>query len=136
MFELFSRRWHHFAKTKIKIHELARSEKRYCRRTFLSRMSHRHVEIIASCARRTHLEEAKILFREGETVNRFYLIEKGGVDLVVATKAGERRVVAGRIGPGGVLAWSWLFPPYAWQITTRAGLSLIDGEPAINTGPA
>ncbi|MGH7935678.1 MAG: cyclic nucleotide-binding domain-containing protein, partial [Chthoniobacterales bacterium] len=87
---------------------------------FLKGMSGRHLEILASCASRTHFHEGKIIFRQGETANRFYLIEEGAVDLVAATKSGERRVVAGRIGPGGVLGWSWLFPPYEWQFTARA----------------
>ena len=28
--------------------------------------------------------------------------------------------MAGNIAPGGVLGWSWLFPPYEWQFTARA----------------
>ena len=87
---------------------------------FLQGMSHRHVEILASCARRTQFNEGQIIFRQGETANRFYLIGEGAVELVAATKSGERRVVAGSIGPGGVLGWSWLFPPYEWQFTARA----------------
>jgi len=87
---------------------------------FLKGMSHRQVEILASCARRTHFNEGKTIFRQGETANCFYLIEEGVVDLVAATKSGERKIVAGRIGPGEVLGWSWLFPPYEWQFTARA----------------
>ncbi|PZR73017.1 MAG: Crp/Fnr family transcriptional regulator [Chthoniobacterales bacterium] len=87
---------------------------------FLQGMSPRHVEILASCACRTHFNEGQVIFRQGETANRFYLIEEGAVELVAATKLGERRIVAGSIGPGGVLGWSWLFPPYEWQFTARA----------------
>ena len=79
---------------------------------FLQGMSHRHVEILASCACRTRFNEGQTIFREGETANRFYLIEEGAVELLAATKSGARRIVAGSIGPGGVLGWSWLFPPY------------------------
>ncbi len=48
---------------------------------FLEGMSHRHVEILASCGRRTHFNEGKIIPREGDTANRFSLIEEGAVDL-------------------------------------------------------
>ena len=87
---------------------------------FLQGMSYRHVEILASCACRTHFNEGQTIFRQGETANRFYLIEEGAVELLAATKSGARKIVAGSIGPGGVLGWSWLFPPYEWQFTARA----------------
>ncbi len=87
---------------------------------FLQGMSPRHVEILASCACRTHFNEGQVIFHQGETANRFYLIEEGAVQLEAATKSGERRIVAGSIGPGEVLGWSWLFPPFEWQFTARA----------------
>ena len=88
--------------------------------SFLRGLSQRQIEILASCACRTHFDEGQIVFRQGETANRFYLIEEGGVVLVAATDSGERTIVAGSIAPGGVLGWSWLFPPYEWQFTARA----------------
>jgi CRP/FNR family cyclic AMP-dependent transcriptional regulator len=86
---------------------------------FLEGLSARHVEILAACARRAHFKETQIIFREGETANRFYLVEDGMVELEAATRGG-RRIVAGGIGPGGALGWSWLFSPYEWQFTARA----------------
>ena len=90
--------------------------------SFFQGMSARHLALLASCACRTHFKERRIIFRQGETANRFYLIEEGAVELLAAAKAGGRRIVAGSIGPGGVLGWSWLFPPYEWQFTARASL--------------
>ncbi len=87
---------------------------------FLQGMSPRHVEILASCACRTHFNGGQVIFHQGETANRFYLIEEGGIELEAVTKSGDRRILAGSIGPGGVLGWSWLFPPYEWQFTARA----------------
>ena len=29
-------------------------------------------------------------------------------------------VVTETIGPGDLLGWSWMFPPYVWQFTARA----------------
>lgn len=108
------------AKAKIKTMNSHDLENDIAAAPFLKGMSQRHVEILASCARRTHFDEGQIIFRQGETANRFYLIEEGAVDLVAATKSGERKIVAGTIRPGGVLGWSWLFPPYEWQFTARA----------------
>ena len=87
---------------------------------FLSGMSDRHVKLIAECACPTRFNQGDVIFREGETANRFYLIERGTVQLEAAVQSGERRVVAGTIGSGGVLGWSWLFEPYEWQFTARA----------------
>jgi CRP/FNR family transcriptional regulator, cyclic AMP receptor protein len=46
-------------------------------------------------------------------VARFWLIECGYVALDVQVP-GERPVVIGTVGIGGLLGWSWLLPPYQW----------------------
>ena len=80
---------------------------------FFKGMNDRHIRVLAGCACRIHIEKGTIIFHQGETANRFYLIEEGTIVL-------DRRIVAGTIGGGGVLGWSWLFPPYQWQFTARA----------------
>jgi CRP/FNR family transcriptional regulator, cyclic AMP receptor protein len=87
---------------------------------FLKGMSARHITVLASCACRIHFDKGTVVFHQGETANRFYLIAEGTVELEAALETGERRIVAGIIGRGGVLGWSWLFPPYQWQFTARA----------------
>ena len=66
------------------------------------------------------LRKARSSFIRARRANRFYLIEEGTIELEAAPKSVERRIVAGSIGRGGVLGWSWLFPPYEWQFTARA----------------
>jgi CRP/FNR family cyclic AMP-dependent transcriptional regulator len=95
-------------------------EKNIATALFFSGMSERHVRMLADCACRTHFDKGRVIFHQGETANRFYLIEDGSVDLEAATKSGERKVLAGTIGPRGLLGWSWLFEPYEWQFTARA----------------
>jgi CRP/FNR family transcriptional regulator, cyclic AMP receptor protein len=87
---------------------------------FLKGMSDQHISVLAACACRIHFEKGTIIFHQGETANRFYLIEEGTIELEVTPKSGERRIGAGHIGRGAVLGWSWLFPPYEWQFTARA----------------
>jgi CRP/FNR family transcriptional regulator, cyclic AMP receptor protein len=87
---------------------------------FLRGLNDRHIRVLADCACRTHFDEDQIIFHQGETANRFYLIEEGTIQLEAALKSGERRIVAGNIQSGGVLGWSWLFEPYQWQFTARA----------------
>jgi CRP-like cAMP-binding protein len=88
--------------------------------SFLCGMGDRHLELVAECACRTQFQEGDVIFRQRDTANRFYLIERGTVQLEATLPSGDRRVVAGMIGPGGVLGWSWLFEPYEWQFTARA----------------
>jgi hypothetical protein len=75
---------------------------------FLRGLTDRHIRVLADCACRTHFDQDQIIFHQGETANRFYLIEEGTIQLEAAPKSSERRIVAGRIEPGGVLGWSWL----------------------------
>ena len=91
-----------------------------CRNPFLTRMSDRHIRILAAAAYRTHFGEGQVIFHQGETANRFYLIEEGVIELEATLEPGECRIVAGTIKPGGVLGWSWLFAPFEWQFTARA----------------
>jgi len=101
----------------MKAHELRRH---IAATPILSGLTDRHVGVIAECACHTEFEAGKLIFRQGETANRFYLIERGTVQLEAALQSGERQVVAGTIESGGVLGWSWLFEPYQWQFTARA----------------
>ena len=87
---------------------------------FLTGMKDPHIRVLADCACRTHFDEGQIIFHQGETANRFYLVEEGTIQLEGALKSVEHRIVAGSIGRGGVLGWSSLFPPYQWQFTARA----------------
>ena len=61
------------------------------------------------------------VFREGDPAEGCWLIQDGCVALDL-TVPGRGRVVVQTLGPGDVLGWSWLIPPYEWHfgaITTR-----------------
>ena len=82
-------------------------------------MSEHHVRLLIDCAMKTRFDAGKMIFREGETANRFYLIEQGEVALESA--AGEAEpVVVDTVRGGDLLGWSWLFPPYVWHFSARA----------------
>lgn len=86
---------------------------------FLLAMSEHHIRLLADCAMQTHFETDQIIFRQGETANRFYLVEKGKVALE-ATASGDEAVTIDVIAGGDLLGWSWLFPPYVWHFSARA----------------
>ena len=86
---------------------------------FLLGMSEHHIRLLADCALRTRFEKDQVIFREGETANRFYLIEQGEVALEASSPSGEQ-VIIDVVEDHGLLGWSWLFPPYVWHFSARA----------------
>lgn len=86
---------------------------------FLAGMNSEQLALLTDCATSVHFEKGQIVFREGEMANRFYLIETGKVALESSERL-DSPVIIGTIGPGDLLGWSWMFPPYTWQFTARA----------------
>ena len=63
--------------------------------------------------------EDQLIFSERDPANRFYLIQSGRVALESHVRD-SGTVLIQTIGPGDVLGWSWLFPPYYWHFDARA----------------
>src|SRR3954469_21528232 len=86
---------------------------------FLDGMSDDYLKVLADSSMHAQFEPGDVIFREGEPANRFYLIHTGEVELEAAIE-GERLVPIQKAGPGDVIGWSWLFPPYYWHFGARA----------------
>jgi CRP/FNR family cyclic AMP-dependent transcriptional regulator len=78
-----------------------------------------HLRLLADSAMRLRYEAGELIFREADPANRFYLLEQGRVSLE-SRPGDEEPVPVEIIGPGEVLGWSWLFPPYYWHFDARA----------------
>lgn len=76
-------------------------------------------DLIAGCGQNVHVSAGRHLFREGEPADVFYLVRSGRVAIEVARSAGQPLVVS-TAGPGSLVGWSWLFPPYRWHLDARA----------------
>jgi CRP-like cAMP-binding protein len=87
--------------------------------SFLIGLSEHHVRLLADCAARVVFEADQIIFKEGETANRFYLIEQGEVALE-STAADGKTISIDKVADGDLLGWSWLFSPHVWHFTARA----------------
>lgn len=94
-------------------------EKEVAALPFFSGLSAHHIRLLDDCAMRTHFQAGQMIFREGETANRFYLIENGEIALESFGGSGQP-VVIEHVGENDLLGWSWLFPPYVWHFTARA----------------
>jgi CRP-like cAMP-binding protein len=98
--------------------ERAKLEADVAAHRFLIGMSEHHIHLLADCAMHSHFEAGHVVFREGETANRFYLIERGKVALESSTLGEPVRIE--EIHDGDLLGSSWIFPPYAWHFTARS----------------
>ena len=87
---------------------------------FFLGLSDHHVRLLTDCASHVHFEDDQTVFRQGETANRFYLLESGSVQLETTAGANGRLIPVDTIESGGLLGWSWMFPPFEWQFTARA----------------
>jgi CRP-like cAMP-binding protein len=85
---------------------------------FLVGISAPHIRLLADCAMRSKFTAGQVIFQKGETANRFYLIESGRVALESST--GDDVVKIDEVGPGDLLGWSWIFPPYVWHFDARS----------------
>lgn len=59
------------------------------------------------------------LAREGEPAQAFYLISSGHVAIEIRHPLRGPLTVQ-TVGPGEVVGWSWILPPYRWQFDARA----------------
>ena len=95
------------------------TEARVAAHPFLIGMNQHQIKLLIDCALLTRFAADQIIFRTGETANRFYLIESGVVALE-AISIDESPVLIDTVKAGDLLGWSWLFPPYRWHFDARA----------------
>jgi CRP-like cAMP-binding protein len=86
---------------------------------FFRGMSPGLIEAVSHDSVDTTYEAGEMLVREGEVADRFHLIFHGKVAVEVGGSE-EARLTVQTIGPGEVLGWSWISPPYLWQFDGRA----------------
>jgi CRP-like cAMP-binding protein len=62
------------------------------------------------------------VFGEGGIADRFWLIEYGSIALDLRIPGRGDQVIE-TLGPGTMLGWSWLHPPYRWHFGAVARLA-------------
>ena len=77
------------------------------------------VSLVAGCAENVAIDEGRLLLAEGDPAEKLYLIRRGRVAIEVHGP-GRGAMVIETVGQGGLVGWSWLFPPYVWQFDARA----------------
>ena len=86
---------------------------------FFEGLEDRHIKLITGCAKNVKFNEGKVVCREGDPANQFFLIREGQVAIEVMTpEKGFMRIQT--LQAGEVLGWSWLIKPYRWHFSVRA----------------
>lgn len=82
-------------------------------------LSTEHRGRLMSHAREVNFPEGSRLFDEGGPAASFWIVRSGTVTLETPVP-GHRAAPVESLGPGELVGWSWLFPPYVWQLSAEA----------------
>ncbi|MFK0234817.1 Crp/Fnr family transcriptional regulator [Streptomyces vinaceus] len=74
---------------------------------------------LMSQAREVNFPEGARIFEEGSRAESFWIVRSGTVTLQIPLP-GRRPAPVESLGPGELVGWSWLFPPYTWQLSAEA----------------
>jgi CRP/FNR family cyclic AMP-dependent transcriptional regulator len=74
---------------------------------------------VAGCARNVAYGPGDLLLAEGDQADTLFLVRRGRVAIEIHAP-GRGSIVVETVGPGAVVGWSWLFPPFRWQFDARA----------------
>ena len=86
---------------------------------FLHGMADRHLAVLARVCWVAPVRQGRLIFAEGDTARRFWLIRSGHVALDVHAP-GDRQLIVETLGQGDLLGLSWLVPPFQWQFSATA----------------
>jgi CRP-like cAMP-binding protein len=86
---------------------------------FLQGLDPSLLALIVGCASNVRFDPGQYLCREGQEANEFFIIRHGRVSLEIYVPD-RGPVTLQTISAGGVLGWSWVFPPYRWHSDARA----------------
>ena len=77
------------------------------------------IQFLAENARELTIKEGNVLFQQGKTADRFYLVRAGQVSVQVPALVGPTLELQ-LLGEDQILGWSWLIPPYRWHFAARS----------------
>jgi CRP-like cAMP-binding protein len=89
------------------------------RHPFFAGLRPEHLKLLVGCATQVRFAPGEFALKMGEPANRFYLIRHGRVALELYS-AERGPITVQTIGDGEALGWSWLVPPYVWNLDGRA----------------
>ncbi|MGY0021939.1 cyclic nucleotide-binding domain-containing protein [Streptomyces sp. cg35] len=85
----------------------------------LNRLPRAYRDRLMALAEEVSFPQDARIFEEGDRADRFWIIRTGTVTLDVRV-SDRTRLPGDPLGPGDLLGWSWLFPPYEWDFGAEA----------------
>jgi CRP-like cAMP-binding protein len=86
---------------------------------FLTGLTHQQLDKLSYWTKKSYFHAGARLFEEGGRADRFWILREGHVTLDTHLP-GRSDAIVETLGPGAVLGWSWLFPPYRWHFGASA----------------
>jgi CRP/FNR family transcriptional regulator, cyclic AMP receptor protein len=81
-------------------------------------LSAHHRRILAQCSMRAKFRTGEMIVETGDRTDCFYLVISGSIGLLSLDERVPRQTET--ILAGGILGWSWLFPPSCWHFDAVA----------------
>jgi len=79
----------------------------------------KYISLMVGCASNVRFNAGEFIVHDGDKDNEFYLIRHGTVALDVYSPT-KGPITFLTLGPGEVMGWEWLVPPYQTQGDARA----------------
>ena len=107
------------------------------RHPFLKGIPAKYQKVLLRNAQVALISAGEFVFLDGGKADRFYLILRGKIDLLteeqdVRFDTDSKLGVLQTLGPGEIVGWSWIIPPYRWRFNARAAqetrLLVLDGK--------
>ncbi len=86
---------------------------------FLAGLTQNQLDKLSFWTKKSYFHAGARLFEEGGRADRFWILREGHVTLDTHLP-GRPDAIVETLGPGAVLGWSWLFPPYRWHFGASA----------------
>ena len=85
---------------------------------FFAGLAPEYVRFLAANAKKRNFVGQHVIHRQGDPATSFYVVSKGHVSIEVPAIQGPTLFLQ-HLGPGDLLGWSWLIPPYRWVFLSR-----------------
>ncbi len=85
---------------------------------FFSGLDESSMKFLSESATRILIKRDDVLFQQGESADKFYLLLNGRVSVQVPALVGPALEMQS-LGKDQMLGWSWLIPPYRWNFQAR-----------------
>jgi len=86
---------------------------------FFTEFSDDILKFLCECSSTNEIKKGHILFRQGESANKFYVVRNGRISIEMPAIMGPTLEIQ-TLDMDQVLGWSWLISPYQWNFQTKA----------------